>query len=140
LLAICGTAELVWAANPLSAAIGVLTLAAYRFVFTPLKRYSPVSTTVAAFAGVMPPLIGYAAEKWKPDRGSMGARRDSFRVAVSALACNRVDLTRRLCAGWHTDVAGHSARWEIDHPAHRRICVHVDSGQPLFRPAGMPSF
>jgi len=60
-LAICGAAELAWAANPLSAAIGVLTLAAYLFVYTPLKRYSPVSTTVAAFAGAMPPLIGYAA-------------------------------------------------------------------------------
>ena len=30
--------------------------------------------------------------KWKPERGSMGARRDSFRVAVSALACDRMDL------------------------------------------------
>ena len=57
-------------------------------------------------------------------------------VAVSALACNRVDLPRRLCAGWHTDVAGYRARWEIYHPAHRRVCVHVDSGQPLSRLAG----
>ena len=41
--------------------IGSTTIGAYLFVYTPLKRYSPLSTIAAAFAGAMPPLIGYAA-------------------------------------------------------------------------------
>ena len=65
LLASIGAAELVWAANPLTAAIGVSTLAAYLCVYTPMKQRTWLSTTAAAFAGAMPPLIGYAAASGK---------------------------------------------------------------------------
>ena len=33
----------------------------YLFIYTPLKRVSPISTTIGAIPGAMPPLIGYAA-------------------------------------------------------------------------------
>ena len=61
LLTVLGTAELAWAVNLRTTGIGVSTVAAYLFVYTPLKRYSPLSTTAAALAGAMPPLLGYVA-------------------------------------------------------------------------------
>jgi protoheme IX farnesyltransferase len=60
-LSILGFAELWFGVNALSAWLGLLTLASYLFLYTPLKRISPHSTTVGAFPGAMPPLIGYAA-------------------------------------------------------------------------------
>ena len=47
--------------NPLSAALGVLTLAAYLFAYTPLKTRTTLSTIIGAFPGAMPPFIGWAA-------------------------------------------------------------------------------
>ena len=41
--------------------LALFTLASYLFVYTPLKRVSPISTTIGAIPGAMPPLIGYAA-------------------------------------------------------------------------------
>ena len=60
-LASAGFLELWLGVNRLTALLGVFTLASYLFVYTPLKRVSPVSTTIGAIPGAMPPLIGYAA-------------------------------------------------------------------------------
>jgi protoheme IX farnesyltransferase len=60
-LAIVGSAELAWGANVVAMIIADGTLASYLFLYTPLKRQSWLCTTAAAFAGAMPPLIGYAA-------------------------------------------------------------------------------
>jgi heme o synthase len=60
-ISIAGFAELWFGANRLSAAIGLVTLLCYLFVYTPLKRRSPHSTTVGSVPGAMPPLIGFAA-------------------------------------------------------------------------------
>jgi heme o synthase len=60
-ISVAGFAELWLGANPLSAAIGLVTLLCYLFVYTPLKRRSPHSTTVGSIPGAMPPLIGFAA-------------------------------------------------------------------------------
>jgi protoheme IX farnesyltransferase len=51
--------------NLLAAGLGVLTLAAYLFGYTPLKTRSSLSTVVGAFPGAMPPLIGWAAATGK---------------------------------------------------------------------------
>ncbi len=60
-LSVAGFAELWLGVNLLTALLGLFTLASYLFVYTPLKRVSPVSTTIGAIPGAMPPLIGYAA-------------------------------------------------------------------------------
>jgi len=60
-IAIAGFMELWLGVNLLTALLGLFTLASYLFVYTPLKRVSPVSTTIGAIPGAMPPLIGYAA-------------------------------------------------------------------------------
>jgi protoheme IX farnesyltransferase len=56
-----GFIELGLGVNWLSAGLGLFTLVTYLGVYTPLKRISPVSTTLGAIPGAMPPLIGFAA-------------------------------------------------------------------------------
>src|SRR5712691_4533368 len=60
-LSVVGLVELWWGANPLTGMLGLFTLVSYLFLYTPLKRRSPHSTTIGAIPGAMPPLIGYAA-------------------------------------------------------------------------------
>ena len=54
--------------NPLSALLGVITLAGYLFVYTPMKSRTHLSTVVGALPGAMPPLMGYAASSGILDR------------------------------------------------------------------------
>ena len=49
--------------NPLSALLGVATLASYLFVYTPLKSKTTLSTVLGAFPGAMPPFIGWVAAR-----------------------------------------------------------------------------
>jgi heme o synthase len=60
-LSAAGFALLCLGVNVLTGLLALFTLASYLFVYTPLKRRSPVSTTIGAIPGAMPPLIGYAA-------------------------------------------------------------------------------
>jgi len=60
-LSVAGFVELWLGVNLLSATIGAFTLASYLFVYTPMKQRTWWSTTVGAFPGAMPPVIGYAA-------------------------------------------------------------------------------
>ena len=54
--------EIVYlAANPLAAALTVLTLASYAGVYTPLKRRTTLNTIIGAVPGALPPVIGAAA-------------------------------------------------------------------------------
>lgn len=62
-LSLAGFVELYWGANRLSALLGLATLLSYLLLYTPLKKRSPISTTVGAIPGAMPPLIGYAAAR-----------------------------------------------------------------------------
>lgn len=60
-LAVAGAVELALGVNLLAALLGALTLAAYLFVYTPMKSRTHLSTVVGALPGAMPPLMGYAA-------------------------------------------------------------------------------
>jgi protoheme IX farnesyltransferase len=60
-LSVLGFADLALAVNHVAAIWGMATLASYLFLYTPLKQRTPHATTVGAFPGAMPPLIGYAA-------------------------------------------------------------------------------
>ena len=61
LVSAAGFAELWLQTNTLTAVLGLFTLLSYLFVYTPLKRHTPLCTTLGAVPGAMPPLIGYAA-------------------------------------------------------------------------------
>src|ERR1700757_4209281 len=47
--------------NPLPSGLSIVTLLTYLFLYTPLKRKTPLCTLVGAFPGAVPPLIGWAA-------------------------------------------------------------------------------
>ena len=64
-LALAGGLELGFGANWLTAGLGIATLSAYLFVYTPLKQKTWWSTTIGAFPGAMPPLIGFAGAAGK---------------------------------------------------------------------------
>ncbi len=47
--------------NGISGWLGVFALLSYAFLYTPLKRISPIAVFVGAFPGAIPPLLGWAA-------------------------------------------------------------------------------
>jgi protoheme IX farnesyltransferase len=71
LVSIAGFAELWFETNALTAMLGLFTLLSYLFLYTPLKRHSPLCTTVGAVPGAMPPLIGYAAARGHLDSAAL---------------------------------------------------------------------
>lgn len=60
-VAIIGTVYLGVAVNWLTAMLGAFTLISYIFVYTPLKRVSPICTIIGAVPGAIPPLMGWTA-------------------------------------------------------------------------------
>ena len=61
LLTATGLIELAWKVNPLSASVAAATVVSYVFVYTPLKKRTPLATLVGAVPGALPPVIGWAA-------------------------------------------------------------------------------
>jgi heme o synthase len=47
--------------NQLTGVLAFISLALYAFIYTPMKRISPVSVFVGAFPGALPVLLGYTA-------------------------------------------------------------------------------
>jgi protoheme IX farnesyltransferase len=47
----------------LAALVAFATIVSYALVYTPLKRYTSLSTVVGAVPGALPPLIGWAAAR-----------------------------------------------------------------------------
>ncbi len=60
LLSVAGGLYLALAVNRLSALLAIATLLSYLWVYTPLKRKTPLCTLLGAFPGAMPTLIGWA--------------------------------------------------------------------------------
>jgi protoheme IX farnesyltransferase len=60
-LALGGLGLLVYCFNPLTAALSLLSLILYGFIYTPLKTVSPICVAVGAIPGGLPPLIGWVA-------------------------------------------------------------------------------
>jgi heme o synthase len=67
LLSLAGTIYLALAVRPAASLLALLTLSAYLFFYTPIKRRTPWCTLVGAFPGAMPVLIGYVAATGKLD-------------------------------------------------------------------------
>ncbi|RMG83509.1 MAG: protoheme IX farnesyltransferase [Bacteroidetes bacterium] len=65
IMGISGILILFWKLNFLSGVLGSLALFIYAFIYTPLKRISPVAVFVGAFPGAVPPMLGYVAATGK---------------------------------------------------------------------------
>jgi protoheme IX farnesyltransferase len=61
MLGVVGLTLLAYFFNPLTAALSLLSLILYGFIYTPLKTISPVCVAVGAIPGGLPPLIGWVA-------------------------------------------------------------------------------
>jgi len=68
-LSIAGTLYTFYCVNLLTCVLGVLTLALYTFVYTPLKRVTSWNTVVGAIPGALPPLMGWTAVRGSLDAG-----------------------------------------------------------------------
>jgi protoheme IX farnesyltransferase len=62
-LSLTGLAELATRTTVLAALVALATIISYALVYTPLKRYTSLSTVVGAVPGALPPLIGWAAAR-----------------------------------------------------------------------------
>lgn len=71
ILSLAGVALLAIAVNPLTAFIGAATLITYLFLYTPLKRITPLSIFVGAIPGALPPVLGWTAVRNTFDSGSV---------------------------------------------------------------------
>ncbi len=58
---IAGTLYLLFFVNGLTALLGVLTLASYVVIYTPLKRLTTLNTIAGAIPGAIPPVMGWTA-------------------------------------------------------------------------------
>jgi protoheme IX farnesyltransferase len=70
LLTAAGLGLLLWRCGPLAAAVALATWASYLFLYTPLKRRTPLATLVGAVPGALPPVIGWAAADASLDPGA----------------------------------------------------------------------
>ncbi len=61
LMGITGVLLMGYYLNPLAGGIAALSLVMYAFIYTPMKRVSPISVFIGAFPGALPVLIGYTA-------------------------------------------------------------------------------
>ncbi len=59
IMGLSGIAILWYFFNPVAALLGGASFILYSFVYTPLKRLSPIAVFVGAIPGAMPPLIGW---------------------------------------------------------------------------------
>jgi len=64
---VLGVLVLWFYCNPISGVIGALALLSYAFIYTPMKRISPISVWVGAVPGALPPMIGAVAASGKLD-------------------------------------------------------------------------
>lgn len=60
-LGVIGLGLLTYFFNPLAAALSLVSLILYGFIYTPLKTISPICVAVGAIPGGLPPLIGWVA-------------------------------------------------------------------------------
>ena len=95
-LSSAGSVYLAIAVNLLASLLAIVTLLSYLFLYTPLKRKTPLCTLVGAFPGAMPPLIGWAAASGGLSLQAWMLYAMLFLWQFPAFHGNRVDVSRRL--------------------------------------------
>jgi heme o synthase len=70
-MVLSGTTILAWQVNLLSGFLVLLTAFLYVLVYTPMKRWSWVNTSIGAIPGALPPVSGWAAASGTLDWGAL---------------------------------------------------------------------
>ena len=60
---VAGLVYLALVVNQITSLLGVISLASYLFVYTPLKRITTLNTAIGAVPGALPPLMGWTAAR-----------------------------------------------------------------------------
>ncbi len=68
-LSCAGLLYLAVAVNPLTTALGAISLLSYLFIYTPLKRVTWLNTAVGTIPGALPPLMGWTAARGQLETG-----------------------------------------------------------------------
>lgn len=63
MVSVIGMVYLALAVNLLTALLGLITIASYVFIYTPLKRVTSLNTAIGAIPGALPPLMGWTAAR-----------------------------------------------------------------------------
>jgi protoheme IX farnesyltransferase len=71
-LSVLGVGYLAISTNVLASLLAALTLLSYLFLYTPLKRITPLCIWIGAIPGAAPPLIGWAAARGRLDPAAWG--------------------------------------------------------------------
>ncbi len=70
-LTVIGLGQLLFAVNALACAVTAVTSAVYLFLYTPLKRVTPLCTIVGAIPGALPPVTGWVAARGEFGDGAL---------------------------------------------------------------------
>jgi protoheme IX farnesyltransferase len=70
LLSLAGICQLLLTVGTVPSLIALATLVSYLFLYTPLKRISPLCILIGAVPGAIPPLIGWTATGARLDHGA----------------------------------------------------------------------
>jgi protoheme IX farnesyltransferase len=95
-LSVAGIVYLTVAAGPLASGLAAATLLSYLFLYTPLKRRSPLCTAIGAIPGAVSTVDWLGGGARKSGLGRVGPLCDCVPVAVSTLHGHRMDVSRRL--------------------------------------------
>ena len=91
-LSLTGIIYLALAVRPAASLLAVLTLVGYLFVYTPLKRRTPLCTLAGAFPGAMPVLIGYVAANERARLTRVASLRHSLSLAIPTFHGDCLDV------------------------------------------------
>lgn len=70
-MALVGLTQLALLVNTLTAGLAAIALGSYLFVYTPLKRLTPLNTVIGAIPGALPPLMGLTAARGEITAGGL---------------------------------------------------------------------
>jgi len=96
ILSSIGLLELTFAVNTLTGFLGVVTLTTYLFLYTPLKRISPVATTIGGIPGALPSVDGLGCCPERNYIWSDGALCDPILLADAPFLFARMALQKGL--------------------------------------------